>query len=275
MSQNSASTHSVISKPINLNPAQPNLRPITHMSQNAFNIHNVISESIDISQVDPAHRELPITDVNLCAYLDKQGSCDECHNPPKWKTNFDLETDMPPANHYALWFGFGAGCRVHVGIDVLPEKGSGLTRNARAVVLLASKTVPTDENIGCVMRELNVKPGTTINTIIALIQRKNMHKYQFRLKRNNKKKVKQQAGCRLWIYQLSGELENVGIVGPGFQADVWEFLHVYFARKQTCSVSDDGKFIPAMTWGPHWQRVCAPVEDGSLTVGVEDKNRVE
>ena len=211
------------------------------------------------------HLRIPITDINLCVNFAPQGICDEQHELAVRPMGRQRHHEEPPrANHFSLWMGFGAGCDEIVMLDVtqafVPSNplASNVvkTRHLLAVVRLASKTNPTDDDIGCVLRELHVRPGTTVEDIVQVILAKDRHRYCF------SPEYRQQAGCRYWIHVISQDLEELGLVGKGFADDVLEFLQVYHGR-YPCKLPN-GRWGRGGNWGPRKEFQCAPIVSGSF-----------
>ncbi|KAF8151763.1 hypothetical protein B0H34DRAFT_728930 [Crassisporium funariophilum] len=218
---------------------------------------------MDLRELNPAHLNLPIIDVNLCVMMDAQGVCDERSDlsaPRPYRKRH--AKDPAPANHYALWFGFGD--MFNVAIDVtqgevienpyLTEDPE--TRGSIATVRVASKTIPAKEDMGCVLREFNVAPGTTVNRLVQLIMHKGLHFYKFT------PVYKQHAGCRFWILELAKAIEKEAFVGKGFAEDVKLFLDVYYTR--TPRKSSNGRWVPGDSWGPRKGIECAKMVAGSF-----------
>jgi hypothetical protein len=206
---------------------------------------------------------LPITDINLCVNFASQGICDEQYGltiipAPAQR----YPTEPPRANHFSLWLGFGGNNAVMLDVTQRcppsdPYAASILeTSQFPAVVRLCRKTIPTDDDMGCVLRELGVRAGTTINDILQLILSRSRHLYSFRPVH------KQQAGCRYWIHLIAQDLEDVGITGKGYAGDVLQCLETYYSRYPLKLPS--GRWEQGGNWGPRPEFRCAPLVPGSF-----------
>ncbi|KDR72917.1 hypothetical protein GALMADRAFT_142627 [Galerina marginata CBS 339.88] len=227
-------------------------------------MQNSQQRSLDSSKLFPSHMDLPITDINLVVYMEHQGYCDERKDlcePRPFRKRF--VRDPPPANHYALWFGFGGEFGVSIdviqrGFDSLPNpylNEEPLNVACLATVRVASKFFPAPDNIGCVMREFNVKPEITIRNVLEVIRKKELYMYQF------KATFKQHSGCRFWIWAFSLALETEGFAGKGFADDVKYFLNIHYRRSAKMVA---GKYTQGESWGAQLQVTCAPIIPGTF-----------
>ncbi|EDR03385.1 uncharacterized protein LACBIDRAFT_331454 [Laccaria bicolor S238N-H82] len=216
----------------------------------------------DLTNLLEEHVYLPIMAIDLLVVFDHQGICDERNDlsvPRPYKQRF--AKDPPRANHFAIWFTFD---KEYVGIDIVqenvpvdaylnpePEKES-----ARGVVRIASKKSPTEDNIGCVMRDPRPMRPITIDSIIRLISSRGLHKYLFRPVH------KQQAGCRYWMSRFARVLEEEGICSQGFQMQVDYFLGYYHNRPQVKTAG--GRYKDGGSWGPRLDMECARIIPGEF-----------
>lgn len=228
--------------------------------------HNARLSAVDFRELEPGHLDLEIIEVNLFVYLDHQGYCDERKDLSRSKLRQRLtsEPEPPSANHYAIWFVLGESVMVSIDITQLdyehlpnPYKTEGPINEASlARVRVASKLMPAPDDAACVMREVNnIKPGTTIRTILELICSKGLHLYRFR------PTFKQHSGCRYWILAFSYELEKERIVGRGFAEDVESFLTIHYHR---LTEMVRGKFKKGGKWGQSTGLVCADIIAGEF-----------
>jgi hypothetical protein len=225
-----------------------------------YMIQSVRFDCRNVSRDDLA---TPITDINLCVNFASQGVCDEDYGLtiiPAPRQRYPAEP--PRANHFSLWLGFG-GDRA-VMLDVTPDcppsnlyaSTGAEIHHFPAVVRLISQTIPTTDDIGCVLRELGVQTGTTLNGIMNLLLSKGRHRYSFCPVH------KHQAGCRYWIYLVAQELEDAGIAGKGYAGDVLQCLQTYYSRYPLRLPS--GRWEQGGNWGPRPEFHCAPLVPGSF-----------
>ncbi|KAF9467611.1 hypothetical protein BDZ94DRAFT_1248546 [Collybia nuda] len=218
-----------------------------------MNIHT------DNIRIDQLHQS--ITDINLCVHFTPQGICDEqgelgVKRVPRQRN----QVDPPRANHFSLWLGFGGadvimldaipGCPTHDSADSVDP------RSRQAFVRLSAKSIPSDDDIGCVLREFNIREGTTTDDIMQLCIRNGRHLYSFLPVH------KQQVGCRHWIHLVSQDLERAGIVGHGFGDDVLEFLKTYYNRYPYQNASR--RWDTSGNWGPRKSFARADIGQGSF-----------
>jgi hypothetical protein len=206
---------------------------------------------------------LPITDINLCVHFTPQGICDEQGElSVKRIPRARKQVNPPRANHFSLWLGFGG--TEAVMLDVTqgcppqdPYAADAVDfRPHRALVRLTTKSIPTDDDIGCVLRELNVRKGTTLDEIVQLCLAKRRQLYHFLPIH------KQQAGCRHWIHVFAQDLELAGIAGKGYGNDVFACLQTYYNRYPFQTPSR--RWDSSGNWGPRSVFVCAEVTKGSF-----------
>jgi len=218
----------------------------------------------DFRHMNVNHLRLPIKAIHLCINFTPQGICDEQYElsvmpVPRQRSQVG-KLDPPRANHFSLWFGFDGDEAVMLDVTqvILPSNpyASNVveTRSLPAIVRFASKKIPTDDDMGCVLREPNVPAGTTIEDIVRLIVAKGRHRYCFL------PVYKQQVGCRYWIQVISQDFEDAGIAGKGFTNDVLDFLPAYYNRSQYKAPS--GRWEKAGNWGPRIEFQCAPMLRG-------------
>lgn len=205
----------------------------------------------------------PITDINLCVHFTPQGNCDEQGElSVKRVPRARKQVDPPRANHFSLWLGFGGADAIMLDItqDCPPHDpfspDPADSRLHPSLVRLATKSIPTDDDIGCVLRELNIRKGTTIGEIVQLCLTKRRQLYRFLPIH------KQQAGCRHWIHVIAQDLELAGIVGKGYGDDVFACLQTYYNRYPYQTPSR--RWESSGNWGPRTAFVCADVMKGSF-----------
>lgn len=206
---------------------------------------------------------IPITDINLCVNFASQGICDEEYGltvipTPKQR----YPSDPPRANHFSFWLGFGGDHAVMLDVTQRLRPSNPYATNhvetyhLPAIVRLAPKTIPTDDDMGCVLRALDVRAGTTLFEIVHLMRTRSRHRYSFLPVH------KQQAGCRYWISLLAQDLEDVGITGKGYADDVLQCLQTYYSRYPLKLPS--GRWEQGGNWGPRPEFHCAPLVPGSF-----------
>lgn len=217
----------------------------------------------NLTKMDPAKLHLPITDINLCLHFDTQGQCDEqselsvVRYPRQRK-----QVDPPRANHFSLWFGFGGAESVMLDVvqDCPPSDPYLIdvadACHVPAVVRLASKTIPTSDNMACVLRELGGRRGATLEEVISLLVDGGRHRYRF------VPRHKQQGGCRYWIYVVARDLEERGVAGKGFSEDVLACLRTYYGRFPYQTPSRRWEY--GGNWGPRKEFGCAELVTGSF-----------
>lgn len=202
---------------------------------------------------------IPVTDINLCVNFTSQGVCDEEYGLTVMKQRCP-STGPPRANHFSFWLGFGGDSTVMLDVT---QRNPPLnpyatdyveTRRLPAIVRLTPKTIPTDDDIGCVLRAFDVRAGTTLGDIVRLILNRNRDRYSFF------PFYKQQAGCRYWIYLLAKDLEDVGITGKGYASDVLQCLQTYYSRYPL--KLPNGRWGQGGNWAPRPEFYCAPVLSG-------------
>lgn len=216
---------------------------------------------MDNIHFDQLHQ--PITDINLCVHFSPQGICDEQSElSVKRVPRQRKQIDPPRANHFSLWLGFGGADAVM--LDVIPDcpphdpgpADEVDPRSCQAFVRLSTKSIPADDDIGCVLRELNVRKGTTIDEIVQICLKNRRHLYKFLPVHM------QQAGCRHWIHLISQDLETAGIVGKDYGDDVLECLKTYYNRYPYQNASR--RWDSSGNWGPRSGFVWAEIKQGSF-----------
>jgi len=206
---------------------------------------------------------IPVTDINLCVNFASQGICDEEYGlTVKPAPRHRRPIDPARANHFSLWLGFGGDSAVMLDVtqDCPPSNPYSSkvveSRHLPAVVRFSPKTIPTDEDMGCVLRELNVRAGTTLNDVVRLMLSKGRERYSFFPVH------KQQAGCRYWISLIAQDLEDAGITGKGYAGDVLQCVQTYYSRYPHKLPS--GRWEQGGNWGPRSEFTCAPLVPGSF-----------
>ena len=224
----------------------------------------IFDKDFRVNHLDQRHLYLPITDINICVNFDFQGVCDErpdlgVHDI----VNLNIKEE-PRANHFSFWFGFGGSEAVMLdvtqpGYDFSPwiaKKYNSKNHTCLdAVVRLSSQTIPTDVDIGCVLRELDVAQGVTVAHIVDLLRQEGRQRYMFTSRHMQK------LGCRHWIHAVSWDLEREGIAGQGFGDDVLSCLQIFYARYGI--VGPDGRWIHSGNWTARPEFPYTPVEQGT------------
>lgn len=220
---------------------------------------------IDCTAINDNDLLISITDINLCVNFSSQGVCDEAYGltvVPTPKQRYP--TDPPRANHFSFWLGFGGNSPVMLDVTQRHPPSNPYATDyvetcpLSAIVRLTPKTIPTDDDIGCVLRAFDVQIGTTLGDIVRVIISRNRHQYSFFPIH------KQQAGCRYWIYTLAKDLEDLGITGKGYASDVFQCLQTYYSRFPI--KLQNGRWDQGGNWASRPEFHCAPLIPGYFFV---------
>lgn len=141
-----------------------------------------------------------VEQIHICAYINENNEGDQ---------------ENPPTNHWATFLEVS---KTHsVRIDMAPGYGSNGLRGK--IDISSKRYMYTNQAIH--MLSFNVRGGTTVKTIVDLIQLNGRQKYNF---------TPEWEGCRYWIFVLISDLEVAGIVETGSGATARSALSYYFAN---------------------------------------------
>ncbi|RDB21781.1 hypothetical protein Hypma_010941 [Hypsizygus marmoreus] len=220
--------------------------------------------NFDFSGLDVKHTCLLITCIDLCVHFEPQGICDErgdlsVLDIPRLRN----QQELPRANHFSLWFTLDGGGAIMLDVTQLgypfdPYVGEIHGNATRALVRLSSQKIPTDEDIGCVLREPNVRSGTTIVHIAQLIREHQRQRFLF------SQRYKQKTGCRHWISVIAKDLEHAGFTSKGFSDDVLTDLQKYYSRYPL--LGQNGRWGYGGNWTHRPEFKCAAMQKGYFIV---------